>query len=136
MNLPNEIKVVTGICPFTSNGLAFQDPAPIHQCVFLPSNLHSVSSRDEAFSLVASIEHGCGSCSNVILHPIKDTNDIEIIWSGCGNVKGPIIDQALKGLEVKSLNLIEEQNGSAHIVVALNTSYDEIKNRFIRVYTA
>ena len=130
----NEIKIVTGPCPFTTGELAFQDSAAIHQCVFLPSNLHTVTTREEAYQLVASIEHGCGSCSNVILHPI-DSNEVEVIWSGCGNVKGPIIDKALQGLTVKDLNLVEDQKASVHILVVSDCSFADLNNRFTAVYT-
>jgi hypothetical protein len=131
----DEIKIVNGSCPFVTGELAFQDSAPINQCVFLASQLHTVKSRAEAFSLVASIEHGCGSCSNVILHPIEGENSVEVIWSGCGNVKGPIIDKALKGLELKNLDLIEEHSGFAHVIVVSNSTYAEIEKRFISAYT-
>ncbi|MCF7987338.1 MAG: hypothetical protein K9L60_07200 [Methylovulum sp.] len=132
----HDVKVVTGNCPYHTGELAFQDPAPIHQCVFLANNLHVVTTREEAFSLVASVEKGCGSCSNIILHPIANENKVEIIWSGCGNVKSPIIDKALTGLQLNDLNIVEENNHSAHILVALDCSPKDIENRFMAVYSS
>lgn len=129
-----KVMVVPGICPHTTGGLAFQEPAPIHQCVFVPSNLHTVESRQAAFSFVASIEKGCGSCSNVILHGGRE--GVEVIWSGCGNVQGPIIDRALRGLTVKNLDLVNENGGSAHIFLVTNTSLQEVKSRFEAVYSS
>ena len=129
-----KVMIVPGTCPYTIGGLAFQEPAPIHQCIFVPSNLHTVESRQAAFNFVASIERGCGSCSNVILHGSDD--GVEVIWSGCGNVKGPIIDQALQGLPVTNLNLVDETGGSAHVLLVKHASLPEVKSRFEAVYSS
>jgi len=128
------VMIVPGICPHSIGGLAFQEPAPIHQCIFVPSNLHTVESRQAAFNFVASIEQGCGSCSNVILHGGAD--GVEVIWSGCGNVQGPIIERALQGLTVKNLNLVKENDGSAHILLVTDVSLPEVQSRFEAVYSS
>ncbi len=129
----DKVMIVPGMCPHNDGSLAFQEPAPIHQCVFVPSNLRTVESRQAAFNLVASIEQGCGSCSNVILHARED--GVEVIWSGCGNVQGPIIDKALRGLTVQNLDLVNENGGSAHILLVTDANLLEVKNRFEGVYS-
>ncbi|MFM8331334.1 MAG: hypothetical protein ACKN9T_06565 [Candidatus Methylumidiphilus sp.] len=83
---------------------------------------------------MASIEHGCGSCSNVILHGAD--HGVEVIWSGCGNVQGPIINQALRGLTVQDLDLVDEGKGSAHIFLVADASLAEVKTRFEAVYSS
>lgn len=127
------IKIVTGNCPFNAGGLAFQDPAPIHQCIFVPSNLHTVESRQAAFDFVSSIEQGCGSCSNVILH--GDENSVEIVWSGCENVRLPIINKSLHGLAVEDLGFVNNNGRSAHIIHVKDSSLHEVKSRFEAVYS-
>ena len=126
------ITIVTGSCPFNTGGLAFQDAAPIHQCVFVPSNLHTVESRQAAFNFVSSIEHGCGSCSNVILY--GDENSVEVVWSGCGNVQAPIINRSLQGLEIEDLGFINENGRTAHIILVKNVSLTEVTSRFEAIY--
>jgi hypothetical protein len=126
-------KIVTGNCPFNAGGLLFQDPAPIHECVFVPSNLHTVESRQAAFDFVSSIEHGCGSCSNVILH--GDETGVEVVWSGCGNVKAPIINKSLQGLAVDDLGFVNENGRTAHIIFVKDASLREVKSRFEAVYS-
>lgn len=128
----SSIKIVTGSCPFNEGNLAFQDSAPVHQCIFHSDNLHVVNSREEALQLVASVEKGCGSCSNVILHEIE--GHVEVIWSGCGNVKGPIIDKALQGLAAEKSDLLTEAEGSAHVITVANTTLSDVRNRFETVY--
>jgi hypothetical protein len=126
------ITIVTGACPFNAGGLAFQDAAPIHQCVFVPNNLHTVESRQAAFNFASSIERGCGSCSNVVLH--GDENSAEVVWSGCGNVQAPIINRSLQGLETEDLGFINENGKTAHIILVKDASLSEVKSRFEAIY--
>lgn len=134
MHRINTVDFNFGECPYNALASEVQEFDSILACAFQAKSLYTVESREHAFLLVESIEQGIGSCSNLILHEIDGY--VEIIWSGCHHVRGPVINKALQGLHATSMNIINEVDGSSRVITVVEASLQEVQSRFDNLYSS
>lgn len=119
-------------CQFNTGDIDLRDSGSIDNCIFNSDSLRIVESNEEDFSITSSLEYGFGSCSSIVVHKIE--SQVEIIWSGCINLKKAVIEKALQGFDISSMNLLNESEGTSCVITVANASIYDVKSRFNKLF--